>query len=50
MMILLSDYITILNSLIDHIQKHRDDINTRTIDEANASSSDIHLREYIINY
>ena len=45
---ILSDYMTTLNSLIDHVRKHRDDINARTTDEANASSSDIHLREWII--
>ena len=47
---ILSDYMTTLNGLIDHVRKHRDDINIRTADEATASSSDIHLRECIINY
>jgi len=47
---ILSDYMTTLNGLIDHVRKHRDDINIRTADEATASSSDIHLKECIINY
>ena len=41
---------TTLNSLIDHVRKHRDDINIRIADEATASSFNIYLKEYIINY
>jgi hypothetical protein len=48
---ILSDYMTTLNSLIDHVRKHRDDINARTSDgdETVSSSSDIHLWECIVN-
>jgi len=46
---ILSNYMTTLNGLIDHVRKHRDDINIRTVDEATASSSNIHLRECIVN-
>ena len=47
----LSDYMTTLNGLIDHVRTHRDDINTRTNDgdESFASQSDIHLRQCIVN-
>jgi len=47
---ILFDYMTTLNSLIDHVRKHCDDINAHTTNEVNASSSDIYFREYIINY
>ena len=46
---ILSDYMTTLNSLIDHVRKHRDDINIRTADEATASSFDIYFKECIVN-
>jgi hypothetical protein len=34
---ILSNYITTLNSLIDHVRGHRDDIDMRTADVPNAS-------------
>jgi hypothetical protein len=41
---ILSDYMTTLNSLIGHVRGHRDDIDMRTADVANASASDLHLK------
>jgi len=46
----LSDYITIINELLNHVWKHRDDINMRTFDEDNASFTDLYLKAYIVNY
>ena len=46
----LSDYMTTINELLNHVRKHRDDINIRTFDEDNASSTDLYLKAYIVNY
>jgi hypothetical protein len=46
----LSDYMTIINELFNHVRKHRDDINIRTFDEDNASFTDFYLKAYIVNY
>ena len=46
----LSNYMTTMNELLNHVRKHRDDINIRTFDEDNASSTDLHLKAYIVNY
>ena len=46
----LSDYMTIINELLNHVRKYRDDINIRTFDEDNASSTDLYLKAYIVNY
>jgi hypothetical protein len=46
---ILSDYMTTLNSLIGHVRGHRDDIDMRTADVANASASDLHLKTCIVN-
>jgi hypothetical protein len=45
----LSDYMTTMNELLNHVRKHRDDINMRTFDEDNASSTDLHLKACIVN-
>ena len=47
---ILSDYITILNSLIAHIRIWHDNIKARTIDVAKALKSNLYLKTYIINY
>jgi len=46
---ILADYMTTLNSLIDHVRGHRDDIDIRTADVANASASDLHFKTCIVN-
>jgi len=46
----LSNYMTTMNELLNHVRKHRDDINMRTFDEDNASSTDLYLKAYIVNY
>jgi hypothetical protein len=47
---ILSDYMTTLNGLIDHVRRHRDEINSRTDDVATASNTDLHLKTCIVNY
>jgi hypothetical protein len=47
---ILSDYMTTLNSLIDHVRRHRDEIDSRTNDVATASNTDLHLKTCIVNY
>ena len=46
----LSDYMTTMNELLNHVRKHRDGINIRTFDEDNASSTDLYLKACIVNY
>ena len=46
----LFNYMTIINELFNYVRKHRDDINIRTFDEDNASSIDLYLKVYIVNY
>ena len=46
---ILSDYITILNSLIAYIRTWRDDIEARIVDVAKASKSDLYLKTCIVN-
>ena len=46
----LSDYMTTINELLNHVRKHRDDIDIRTFDEDNASSTNLYLKAYIVNY
>ena len=46
---ILSDYITILNNLITHVQTWHDDIKAQTIDVAKASKSNLYLKMCIIN-
>ena len=46
----LSDYMTTMNELLNHVRKYRDDINMRTFDEDNASSTDLYLKACIVNY
>ena len=45
----LSDYMTTINELLNHVRKHRDEIDMRTADEANASSTDLYLKACIVN-
>jgi hypothetical protein len=47
---ILSDYMTTLNSLINYVREHRDDIDIRTTDVANASAFNLYLKTCIINY
>ena len=46
---ILSDYITILNSLIAYIRTWRDDIEARIVDVVKASKSDLYLKTCIVN-
>jgi hypothetical protein len=46
---ILSDYMTILNGLIDHVRRHYDEINSRTNDVAIASNTDLYLKTCIVN-
>jgi hypothetical protein len=47
---ILSDYITILNGLINHVRRYRDEINSRTNNVATAFNTDLYLKTYIVNY
>jgi hypothetical protein len=47
---ILSNYITILNNLITHVQTYRDNIKARTVDAAKALESDLYLKACIINW
>jgi len=46
----LSDYMTTINELFNHVRKHHDDINIRTFNEDNASSTNFYLKACIVNY
>jgi len=46
----LFNYMTTMNELLNHVRKHRDDIDIRTFDEDNASSTNLYLKAYIVNY
>jgi hypothetical protein len=45
---ILSNYITILNGLINHVQRHYNEINSRTNDIATASNTNLYLKTCIM--